>query len=148
MDPDRARRRLLALLPAVADSIRREADRISRENFCDCNAGDVYMVATIHWDHGGSARPSDLIGSIYTTSAGVTGSLKRLEAAGYVERRRTPEDGRVFLAVVTDAGRRTVESAAPAFNNLATAVTAGLDDHDIERFSTIAERYLATTLEG
>jgi len=148
MDPERARRKLLALLPAVADGIRREADRISRESFCDCNAGDVYMVATIHWDHGGSARPSDLIGSIYTTSAGVTGSLKRLEAAGYVERRKTPQDGRVYLAVVTEAGRRTVESAAPAFNNLAAAVTAGLDDNDIERLSSMAERYLATTLEG
>jgi DNA-binding MarR family transcriptional regulator len=138
---------MLALLPAVADAIRREADKISRANFCDCNAGDVYMVATIHWDHGGSARPSDLIGSIYTTSAGVTGSLKRLEAAGYIERRTTPEDGRVFLAVVTDAGRQTVESAAPSFNDLALAVTGGMDDDEVERMTTLAEAYLATTSE-
>ena len=138
---------MLALLPAVADAIRRDADRISRANFCDCNAGDVYMVATIHWDHAGSARPSDLIGSTYTTSAGVTGSLKRLEAAGYVERRRTPEDGRVFLAVVTESGRRTVESAVPAFDALAAAVIGDLDDDEVERMTSLAEQYLATTLE-
>jgi len=139
---------MLALLPAVADQIRREADKISRANFCDCNAGDVYMVATIYWDHEGSARPSDLIGSIYTTSAGVTGSLRRLEAAGYVERRSNPDDGRVSLAVVTEAGRRTVESAAPAFNDLAAVVTGGFDDAEIERMTTLAERYLTTTSEG
>lgn len=139
---------MLALLPAMADSIRREADKISRANFCDCNAGDVYMVATIYWDHGGSARPSDLIGPIYTTSAGVTGSLKRLEAAGYVERRRTPQDGRVSLAIVTETGRDTVEAAAPAFNKLAVAVTGGLDDGEIERMTAIIERYLATALEA
>jgi DNA-binding MarR family transcriptional regulator len=147
MDPDRARRKMLALLPAMADAIRRDADKISRANFCDCNAGDVYMVATIYWDHGGSARPSDLIGSIYTTAAGVTGSLKRLEAAGYVERRTTPQDGRVSLAIVTDSGRETVKSAAPAFNELAVAVTGDLDDGEIERMTAIAERYLAATLE-
>jgi DNA-binding MarR family transcriptional regulator len=136
---------MLALLPAIADAIRREADRISRENFCDCNSGDVYMVATIHWDHGGSARPSDLIGNIYTTSAGVTGSLKRLEAAGYIERRKTPEDGRVYLAVVTDAGRTTVESAAPAFDELAVAVTGDLGDDELTRMTSLIERYLEST---
>jgi len=147
MESDRTRRKMLALLPAVADAIRREADKISRANFCDCNAGDVYMVATIHWDHGGSARPSDLIGSIYTTSAGVTGSLKRLEAAGFIERRKTPEDGRVYLAVVTEAGRQTVESAAPAFDELALAVTGGLGDDEVARMAAVAERYLETTLD-
>jgi DNA-binding MarR family transcriptional regulator len=132
----------------MADAIRRDADKISRANFCDCNAGDVYMVATIYWDHGGSARPSDLIGSVYTTSAGVTGSLRRLEAAGYVERGSSPQDGRVSLAIVTESGRRTVESAAPAFDDLAMAVTGGLDDAEIERVTAIVERYLATTYEG
>jgi DNA-binding MarR family transcriptional regulator len=132
----------------MADAVRREADRISRANFCDCNAGDVYMVATIYWDHGGSARPSDLIGSIYTTSAGVTGSLRRLEAAGYVERQTTPHDGRVSLAIVTESGKETVESAAPAFNELAAAVTGGFDDEEIERLSATIERYLAMTPEA
>ncbi|MEN8238496.1 MAG: MarR family winged helix-turn-helix transcriptional regulator [Actinomycetota bacterium] len=147
MDQDRARTKMLALLPAVADAIRREADKISRANFCDCNIGDVYMIATIQVDHGGSARPSDLIGSTYTTSAGVTGSLKRLEAAGYIERQRTPHDGRVSLAVVTDAGRKTVETALPAFSDLAAAVTGGLDDDEVERLTSLAEQYLETTVE-
>ena len=136
---------MLALLPAVSDAIRREADKISRENCSDCNAGDIYMVSMLRWEHDGSARPSDLIGPIYTTSAGVTGSLKRLEAAGFVERRTSPQDGRILFAVLTEAGNRAIESVSPAFDTLAQAVTAGLDDDDVTRLSELAEQYLEST---
>jgi DNA-binding MarR family transcriptional regulator len=41
----------------------------------------------------------------------ITSIVDRLEAAGLVVRRRHPEDGRAVLAVITPAGRRTVEVA-------------------------------------
>ncbi len=144
MDADPSRKQLLVLLPAVSDAIRREADKISRAAYCDCNAGDVYMLATIHRDHAGSARPSDLIGAVYTTSAGVTGSLKRLESAGFIERSKTPQDGRVYLAVITDTGRKVLESTQHAFDALAARVTEGLSDGEVAKLVSLACRYLAS----
>lgn len=40
--------------------------------------------------------------------------VKRFEARGWVERRPDPQDGRITLAALTDAGYRTVVAAAPA----------------------------------
>ena len=41
----------------------------------------------------------------------VTSIVRRLEAAGLVERKAHPEDGRAVLAEITDAGRALVEVA-------------------------------------
>src|ERR1700712_23554 len=49
----------------------------------------------------------------------VTSIVHRLEAAGLVERRRHPDDGRAVLAEITDPGRSLVEEA--------TAVLIGAD---------------------
>ena len=49
----------------------------------------------------------------------VTSIVDRLEAAGLVERRRHPDDGRAVLAEITDRGRALVEEA--------TAVLIGAD---------------------
>ena len=46
---------------------------------------------------------------VHATS--VTSIVDRLEAAGLVERRRHPEDGRAVLAEITESGRALVERA-------------------------------------
>src|SRR3954454_6339607 len=64
--------------------------------------------------------PLKVIGSrlmVHPTS--VTNAIDRLVAAGYVERRPNPADGRGVLAAITDDGRRVVERA--------TAELTGLD---------------------
>jgi len=138
MDPSRKRRRLLALLPAAGETIRREADLISRETLAGCNWGDAELIGRIYFDHDGEARPSDLVGLAYTTSAGVTGSLRRLEDAGFVKRSRIEEDGRGVLVRLTDRGRRAVREALPAFDALAKERFANYSDEEIDaiyRFS-------------
>ena len=64
--------------------------------------------------------PLKVIGSrlmVHPTS--VTNAIDRLVAAGYVERRPNPNDGRGVLAAITDGGRAVVE--------VATAELTGLD---------------------
>src|SRR6478672_304290 len=64
--------------------------------------------------------PLKVIGSrlmVHPTS--VTNAIDRLVAAGYVDRRPNPNDGRGVLAAITDDGRRVVERA--------TAELTGLD---------------------
>jgi DNA-binding MarR family transcriptional regulator len=46
----------------------------------------------------------------------ITSAVNRLEAQGFVERRPHPTDGRTTLAVITRAGRRTVERATEVLN--------------------------------
>lgn len=59
------------------------------------------------------ALPMKVIGDrlqVHPTS--VTNIVERLSAAGLVERRPNPRDGRGVLAELTEHGRRTVEAAA------------------------------------
>jgi DNA-binding MarR family transcriptional regulator len=69
--------------------------------------------------------PLKVIGSrlmVHPTS--VTNAIDRLVAAGYVERRPNPDDGRGVLAGITDPGRAVVEVATEQL----TALGFGLGD--------------------
>jgi DNA-binding MarR family transcriptional regulator len=69
--------------------------------------------------------PLKVIGSrlmVHPTS--VTNAIDRLVAAGYVDRRPNPADGRGVLAGITDAGRAVVEQAT----NALMALDFGLGD--------------------
>jgi DNA-binding MarR family transcriptional regulator len=69
--------------------------------------------------------PLKVIGSrlmVHPTS--VTNAIDRLVAAGYVDRRPNPADGRGVLAGITDRGRAVVERATEAL----TALDFGLGD--------------------
>jgi len=62
--------------------------------------------------------PLKVIGSrlmVHPTS--VTNAIERLVAAGYVERRPNPADGRGVLAAITDAGRDVVPLATEALTS-------------------------------
>ncbi len=63
--------------------------------------------------------PLKVIGSrlmVHPTS--VTNAIDRLVAAGYVDRRPNPADGRGVLARITDRGRAVVEQATGALTDL------------------------------
>ena len=63
--------------------------------------------------------PLKVIGSrlmVHPTS--VTNAIDRLVAAGYVDRRPNPNDGRGVLAGITDEGRAVVETATAALTDL------------------------------
>jgi DNA-binding MarR family transcriptional regulator len=69
--------------------------------------------------------PLKVIGSrlmVHPTS--VTNAIDRLVAAGYVDRRPNPDDGRGVLAGITEKGRAVVEVATRAL----TALDFGLGD--------------------
>ncbi len=132
MDLSRKQRRLLALLPAASDAIRRDADRVARATLNGCNWGDAELIGRIYFDHGGEARPSDLVGLAYSTMTGVSGSLRRLEDAGLVERKRIEEDRRVVLACLTDRGREAVDAAVPEFDAIAAIRFGHLSENEID----------------
>ena len=80
--------------------------------------------------------PLKVIGSrlmVHPTS--VTNAIDRLVAAGYVDRRPNPADGRGVLAGITDRGRAVVEVATQAL----TALDFGLADLDDAELETLFE---------
>lgn len=129
---DQKRRKSLTLLAAASDVIRRETERVLREFLEGGTWGDSELLGTIYFDHGGNVRPSELVGLAYTTSAGVTGSLRRLEAAGFIERKRTDEDRRALLVCLTDFGRERIEAARPGFEALAYDRLGDLSDDELD----------------
>ncbi len=56
---------------------------------------------------------SELAGKTLITLSGVTRLVTRLEAEGLVRRERSPDDGRVFYAVLTEAGFLRLREAHP-----------------------------------
>jgi DNA-binding MarR family transcriptional regulator len=78
------------------------------------------------------ALPLKVIGSrlmVHPTS--VTNTIVRLAAAGLVERRPNPRDGRGVLAAITEEGRRVAEAATKDLM-AADFGLAGLDEVDRE----------------
>lgn len=64
-----------------------------------------YLVMLVLWEHG-EASVGELGQRLHLDSGTLTPLLKRLEAAGLVSRRRSPEDERVVIAALTPAGKR------------------------------------------
>lgn len=101
-------------------------------------------LVLLHFSRSGTL-PLKVIGSrlmVHPTS--VTNTIERLAAAGLVERRPNPSDGRGVLASITDAGRGIVERATADL----VAVDFGLenigDDRLEDLYATLRDvRYAA-----
>jgi DNA-binding MarR family transcriptional regulator len=65
----------------------------------------------------------------------VTNAIDRLAAAGYVDRRPNPSDGRGVLAGITDRGRAVVDRATEAL----TGLDFGLGDLPAAELDTLFE---------
>lgn len=61
----------------------------------------------------GELRMTELAKLLITSKSGLTYQVGRLEKRGLVRRRSCPTDVRGVFAVLTDAGRETLERAAP-----------------------------------
>ena len=61
----------------------------------------------------GSLRMTELADALLNSKSGLTYQMTQLEKAGLTERRSCPTDVRGVFAVLTEAGRRKLEQAAP-----------------------------------
>jgi DNA-binding MarR family transcriptional regulator len=61
----------------------------------------------------GELRMTELAGTLLTSKSRLTYQVTQLEKAGLVARRSCPSDVRGVFAVLTEAGRRRLEQAAP-----------------------------------
>ena len=129
MDENLRDRRVVVACLVWGSQLERSADRVARELTPALNARDVLLMASLAFDRGGAALPGDLVGPVHTTSAGVSGSLRRLEQAGLVER-GIGNDARTRPVQLTAAGDQLVQSVLPPWQAWFDRALARLDDDE------------------
>lgn len=94
----------------VALNLARTADRLMAGGACLLKrhgiTGPQYNVLRILRGAGESLPCQEIVGRMITQLPDVTRLVDRLEAAGLVVRSRTPEDRRLVLTSITEAGLR------------------------------------------
>lgn len=103
--------------------------------------GDYEVMASIR-RAGTPLRPGAIAGSLRLTGAGITGRLKRLEAAGFVERTSVATDARGVLVKLTPLGRRRVDSAFAEMQMDRQAILAPLSVAEQRTLADLLHRVL------
>lgn len=86
-------------------------------------------------------RMSTLAGYASSTLSRLSRAISRLEKKGWVRREVDPTDGRVTLALLTDAGHEAVGQSTPAHHALVEHLVFGpLTDQQVRQLGTITRR--------
>ncbi len=72
---------------------------------------EILVRLSEHCDH--EMRMTELASALLNSKSGLTYQISQLEKAGLVRRRACPSDDRAVYAVLTPAGKRLLERAAP-----------------------------------
>jgi DNA-binding MarR family transcriptional regulator len=104
--------------------------------------GQQFVLCTL-WKEEGVTH-SELAGRLNVHPATVTNALKRMERAGFLERRADPEDQRVSRVYLTEAGREIRGAVERVWADLEQQTFEGFADEERETL----ERLLARVYEN
>lgn len=79
----------------------------------------------------GSMQMSTLGEHMLVAPANVTGLIDRIEAKGYVRRRRDPDDRRLFVIELTDDGARVYRNISSRFRQYARGLGSSLSPGEL-----------------
>jgi DNA-binding MarR family transcriptional regulator len=96
---------VMTLVPAALDG------QMQRDS--DITHFGYWVMAVLSEAPGRAVRMSELAAKANGSQSRLSHLIAKLERGGYVRRERAGDDGRGFLAVLTDAGRDKVVEAAP-----------------------------------
>src|SRR5215212_6824938 len=91
----------------------------------------------------GEMESRDLAAAIGISRPTSTGVVTTLERRGWVERRRTADDGRMVRVALTTAGERKIAELFPRFNGEERAVTAHLTPEQQDAMAAMLRSLLA-----
>ena len=91
--------------------------------------GGQQFVLMALWEKEGITH-SELAEQLHVRPATVTNALKRMERAGFVERRQDTEDQRVSRVYLTDAGRNIRDAVEGVWHELEEQTFAGFSSED------------------
>lgn len=102
---------------------------------------DYEILVNLSAEAAGELRMTELAARTLVSRSGLTRRLDRLVESGLVERRNCPTDRRGVYAVLTAAGRRRLEAAAPTH-------VEGVRRHFISQLEGQDLRALASSLNA
>ena len=91
--------------------------------------GGQQFVLMALWQKEGITH-SELAGQLHVQPATITNALKRMERAGFVERRQDAEDQRVSRVYLTDAGRDIRDAVEGVWRELEEQTFAGFSSEE------------------
>jgi DNA-binding MarR family transcriptional regulator len=92
---------------------------------------------------GGQLRMTDLADRVLLSRSGLTRLVDRLATDGLAERQSCPSDARGTFAVITDAGRARLRTAAPThLRGVQEYVTSRLSPRDLDALGDLLRRLL------
>jgi len=92
--------------------------------------------------HHGTLSQSRLGQLHHTDRTSMVGHVDRLEARGFVERRRDPSDRRVYLICLTDLGESTLRDARKFTDEVEQDITGSMTDRQREQVRDLLMRAL------
>jgi MarR family 2-MHQ and catechol resistance regulon transcriptional repressor len=134
-DEERALRLWIALARAYSTMARAVATKIGEYGLTTAQFG---ILEALH--HVGPLPLGELAEKLLVTGGNVTYVMDRLEALGYVVRKRSDQDRRVVTAVLTPAGRDLVTEVFPGHATFIHDLMATLDDDEQEQARDLLKR--------
>jgi MarR family transcriptional regulator, lower aerobic nicotinate degradation pathway regulator len=102
-----------------------------------------HLVAlTVLRERGGSTQQA-LAATLEMDGTNIVGLLNDLEAANLIERRRSPQDRRRHLVVLTEAGAKQLTQAECALSAAENEVLSALDDSQRETLYCLLQQAVA-----
>lgn len=120
--------RIVAAIMVWGAELERGANADARRRTPGLNFRDLLLLRVV-FDLEGTVLPGRLIGPVYTTGPGVTGSLRRLEQGGLVRRGRG-DDLRTRPVVLTEAAHELAAAIAESWAALMDQRLERLDEHE------------------
>jgi len=82
----------------------------------------------------------EVAGRLLTMVPAITGLLDRLEQAGLVARKRSPEDRRVVFVEISDAGRQLLKSLDAPVSALHQQLLGHMTDEELRRLTRLTAK--------
>lgn len=132
--------RLYFHLQVAAARLRALADRRCLDQ-AGITTAQAAVLGVIRSRPGVSQRA--LAAALHQAEPSITTMVRRLEAAGLVERRVGPDDGRVRVLSLTDAGAAALAAADAALAAVNERIEAALSDDEVRRLAGLLRRLAA-----
>jgi DNA-binding MarR family transcriptional regulator len=116
---------------ALVNQVARNARTALSRHLLDLGlyAGQDSVMLTL--DDQDGQTPGAIATSLGVKAPTITKTIGRLAAQGFVRREGSPDDGRMLLVFLTDAGREQIKAVRKAQRRTEKAVFAGLKQRDI-----------------
>ncbi len=98
------------------------------------------MLAMAMLDLDGASRMGTMARNLGVSQGAITPLIDRLEKRGFVQRRRSTDDRRVWVAELTDDGRKVVAEKESVYQATAEALLAPLDNAERSRIIELLEK--------